>query len=227
MALATWWPGDALPQLAPLTEFSAGPTGNEQLLAQLTGLTPAEIQHRQAAGHQPYLGYLAGEPVAYGWVATRQAGIGELGLSFNIPPLHRYLWDFATLPQWRGRGIYPHLLQTILRQEMNRINFFWIIYAPENHPSGSGIYKAGFTTVGQLSIHKTGGVGLTPLGERERALTGAALLAVPLRESGLSPCWYCGGAAYPASLAAAACICHSLREPVQATRETSCPCVAA
>lgn len=220
MALATWWRGDALPHLPNLDTFTAGLTGDNCTLARLTGLTVEEIQTRRQAGHQPYLAYLGGVPVAYGWVATRRAGIGELGLEFNIPPLHRYLWDFITLPAWRGQGIYPHLLQAILRQEASHANFFWIIHAPENRPSGTGIFKAGFNPVGKLSIRRGGRPGLTPQGNGERALTGAALLGVPLCEQALSPCWHCGGAAYPAKPEAAACACHSSAPPAD------CLCVS-
>ena len=39
------------------------------------------------------------------------------GLSWPLGPQDRHLWDFVTLPAYRGRGVYPHLLQAILRAE--------------------------------------------------------------------------------------------------------------
>jgi GNAT superfamily N-acetyltransferase len=227
MALASWWGGDPLPPLSPLTGFSAGPTHDEQILAHLNGLAPAEIRRRLQAGHRPYLGYLAETPVAYGWVATRQAEIGELGLDFTIPGVHRYLWDFATLPAWRGRGIYPHLLQAILTAEHNQAAYFWIIYAPENHPSGAGIHKAGLTPVGQLSFQRNGHAGLTPLGQIERARAGATLLGVPLLEGGLSPCWRCGRvASLPSTLEMVSDTCWASLERPQGQRDLNCLCLA-
>lgn len=227
MALATWWRGDPLPSLPTLKNFSVDTTDDLRTLARLTGLEPNELQGRMRAGHRPYLGYLAGMPVAYGWVATRRAEIGELGLDVSLPPLHRYLWDFATLSAWRGRGIYPHLLQAILRRELSQATYFWIIYAPENRASGSGIRKAGFSTVGLLSIHHTGHPGLTPQSDEQRARSGATLLGVPLRVAGLSPCWHCGGAAYPAQPSAMTCTCNAGRKPILLPRQASCLCVAA
>jgi hypothetical protein len=128
-------------------------------------------------------------------VATLSASIGELALAFDLPAGDRYLWDFATLPEWRGRGIYPRLLRTIIDQEGEDGRRFWIIHAPENAASGSGIAKAGFTIVSDLSFLRDGGVGVAAV-VAERSRAGAALLGVPLFEAVLggaivSPCWRC------------------------------------
>jgi GNAT superfamily N-acetyltransferase len=226
MALATWWDGDALSHLSPLAGFSAGLAHDDQTLAHLNNLMPVEVHRRRQAGHQPYLAYLAGEPVAYGWVATRQAEIGEHGLNFTLPEGHRYLWDFATLPAWRGRGIYPHLLQEILTAEVGQADYFWIIYAPENQPSGAGIHKAGLNPIGQLSFQRDGHAGLTPLGQIERARTGANLLGVPLLERGLSPCWRCGGASLPSAQEGASCTCRAELERATEGTMLGCLCLA-
>ena len=82
--------------------------------------------------------------MAYGWVATRVASIGELKLTITLSSSDRYLWDFATLPEWQGRSLYPHLLQANLHHE-REAERFWIIYAPEKLPWGAGMRKAGFT----------------------------------------------------------------------------------
>jgi hypothetical protein len=67
-----------------------------------------------------------------------------------------YLWNFVTLPAFRGRGIYPRLLEAIIEAESVEAETFWIAYAPENHASAAGIHKAGFRTVGQLRYTETG-----------------------------------------------------------------------
>lgn len=192
MALATWWRGDALPFLAPVPDFHVEASTDEALIAHVTGLDAKQVQERLEQRHLPYLAYIAGEPVGYGWLAQQSAEIGELGLSFTLPPTERYLWDFATLPAWQGYGIYPRLLQTILTQQPMQVEKVWIIYAPENMPSGVGMHKAGLTSVGQLSFRSEGGVGLLPLGPRERAQAGADLLGVPIIGQVLAPCWACG-----------------------------------
>jgi GNAT superfamily N-acetyltransferase len=93
---------------------------------------------------------VSGEPAAYGWSATGPAEIGGLALSFTVPPAERYLWDFVTLPAYRGRGLYPLLLQEILQRQMVEAEWFWIGHEPDNRASRSGILKAGFRLVGQV-----------------------------------------------------------------------------
>jgi GNAT superfamily N-acetyltransferase len=227
MSLATWWRGDTLPKLSPLADFAVTTTDNRAIIHQVTNLAPSEIERRLAGGHRPYLGLIGGKPVAYGWLATRQADIGELKLTFRLPAQHRYLWDFATLPAWRGRGIYPHLLQAILGHATSQAGYFWIIHAPENGPSRSGIRKAGFTSVGQLSLDRTGQVALDGVGEWERVRAAVALFHVPLAHAALSPCWHCGGADYPALPGKAGCACYSSAWLPLELGTGGCSCAAA
>ncbi len=189
MALATWWASDPLIDLTPITGFQVHMATDNEQLAAINHLTVAEVEQRLRAGHLSYVGYMDETAVTYGWVATREASIGELNLAFAIPADSRYLWDFATLPEWQGKGLYPRLLQAIVQIE--RAERFWIIHAPENRPSGAGMQKAGFQAVGQLSFQHDNRLGLIPFDQRERARIGAALLGVPLIEDGLSPCWRC------------------------------------
>jgi len=189
MTLATWWDSDPLMDLPAVSGFYVGLAADDAQLATINCIPVAEVEQRRRAGHLPYMGYLDGTAVTYGWVATREASIGELNLVFPIAADSRYLWDFATLPDWQGRGLYPRLLQAIVQAE--RAERFWIIHAPENLPSGAGMQKAGFQPVGQLSFQHDKSLGLIPFDLPERAHIGAALLGVPLIEDGLSPCWRC------------------------------------
>ena len=189
MALATWWASDPWMDLTPLSNFHVQLAADNAQLAAINHITVAEVEQRRRAGHLPYVGSMDGTAVTYGWVATREASIGELNLVFPIAAESRYLWDFATLSEWQGRGLYPRLLQAIVQAE--RAERFWIIHAPENLPSGAGMQKAGFQPVGQLSFQRDNRLGLIPFGLPERARIGAALLGVPLIEDGLSPCWRC------------------------------------
>ena len=151
MPFATWWRGDPLPNLRPLPGFNARRATELPLLERLTRLSAPEIQRRFQGGHDVYLAFLDEAPAGYGWLARRQGDIDELALSFRMPPGNAYLWDFVTLPDWRGRGVYPHLLQAIVRQEP-AVERFWIGYAAGNEASGRGIRKAGFEEVGDLVV---------------------------------------------------------------------------
>jgi hypothetical protein len=196
MALATWWRGDSVPKLASLAGFHVEAPREEHLIAHINQLAPNEVHQRLHTGHQPYVAFVEQTPAGYGWMATQEASIGELSLEFGLPKTDRYLWDFATLSEWQGYGIYPRLLQHILMQQSSLVERVWIIHAPENSPSGAGMSKAGLLPVGQLSFRSDGGVGLAPFEALERAQAGAALLGIPLIESVLAPCWSCGGATH-------------------------------
>ncbi|WP_151759454.1 GNAT family N-acetyltransferase [Dictyobacter vulcani] len=159
MALATWWQGDPLPELAPLPDFSVGVARDRAALANLAHLTEEEVTRRVRTGSQAYIAYLGRDAVAYGWEATHFGEIVEIGLRFMVPDRQRYLWDFATLPNWRGRGIYPRLLQAIMRQHITNIERFWILYKPDNIISEKGIHKAGFQSILDFSIEAHGFLG--------------------------------------------------------------------
>ncbi|HMN30528.1 MAG TPA: hypothetical protein PKE45_20425 [Caldilineaceae bacterium] len=189
MALATWWTSDALMELSPLSDFQVRLATDDAQLATINHISVAEVAQRRRAGHLPYVGYMDGAAVTYGWFATGEPSTGELNLVFSIAADSRYLWDFATLPNWQGRGLYPRLLQAIVQAE--QAERFWILHAPENLPSGAGMQKAGFQAVGQLSFQHDNSLGLIPFGNSERARIGADLLGVALIEDGLGPCWRC------------------------------------
>jgi len=194
MSFATFWIEDTLTPIASLPGFKAGPAFDWHELAEINHISHAEVIDRRNNGNRPYVARMNGQPVAYGWLATSKISIGELDINVELPSGDRYLWDFATLPDWQGHGLYPRLLQSILEQELQNAKRFWIIHAPENLPSGAGMSKAGFEFVGQLSFTMDGKVGLAPYADSpERARVGADLLQVPLIESVLAPCWNCGG----------------------------------
>jgi GNAT superfamily N-acetyltransferase len=222
MSLATFWIEDTITSLPSLPGFTAGRVVNWHELAKINHLSDAEVIDRLKDGHRSYVARIYGQPVAYGWLATSKVSIGELNINVELPSDDRYLWDFATLPDWQGRGLYPRLLQSILEQEIQNAKRFWIIHAPENLPSGAGMSKAGFEFVGQLSFTLDGKVGLAPYSDAtERARIGADLLQVPIIESILAPCWNCGGtvAKHPDLADIDSCW------PPKRSNESSCCCV--
>jgi GNAT superfamily N-acetyltransferase len=160
----TWWRGDPLPALAPLPGFRVVATNQYSLIAELAQLAVDETQRRVHGDHQPYIAYLDGQPVAYGWSAAREGAIQELELEFAIPAHNRYLWDFATLPAWRGRGVYPRLLQAVLQLEAAMVDRFWIGHTADNMASRRGIIKAGFQQVEALVASPTGHLHIMAMG---------------------------------------------------------------
>lgn len=181
---------DPVPSLESMPGLLVRREEDVQLMASLLGRTPDEMTRRFAAGHRAYVAWRDGEPSAWGWAATRTAEIGELGSAFSIPRGERYLWNFVTLAAHRGLGIYPRLLDAIVRAESGDAERFWIAYAPENHASGAGIRKAGFVALAELSFDAAGRAalqGLTPGGGR----VASRVLGLSETQDGLAPCWRC------------------------------------
>lgn len=194
MAIATWWRGDGEPALPNVPGFTTTRSDDVTLIAELNALDHDEVRRRFAEGHHVYVGTLDRTPATYGWVATADVSLGELGLSFSLESRDRYLWDFGTLPSFRGLGLYPRLLDELRRHEAAHAERLWIIYAPENQPSGVGIGRAGFQTVADLAFTSDGGVALRPVGSSERGPAAAALLGLPVTGSPLTSCWRCESA---------------------------------
>lgn len=167
------------------------------VMAALQQRTAAEIQARFDAGHRAYVAFVDDVPAAWGWVATRAATIGELKVAFTFSGDERYLWNFVTLAAFRGRGIYPRLIDAIVAAEGVDAERFWIAYAPENHASGTGIRKAGFTLVAELSFDTKG----APVVKEIRAGGGKAaarLLGLPDTAQTVAKCWKCARGPAPA-----------------------------
>lgn len=175
-----WWRGDPLPALPRLDGLVVEWVEDARLIAAIARLSEDEAHRRLAAGNRAYVARMHGLAVASGWSATRAVEIGELSLAFALPPGDHYLWAFATTPDWRGRGVYPRLLQAILRAEMDEAVRFWIGHEPGNIASARGIVKAGFTRAGDLFILADGSLALASAGPLERARDGADVLGVPL-----------------------------------------------
>ena len=190
MPLATRHHHDPRPDLAPLPGLVVRREHDAARMAALQQKPEAEMVRRLEAGHRAYVATLDGVPAAWGWVATREAVIGELATSFAIPAGERYLWNFVTLPSHRGLGIYPRLVDAIVRAESREAARFWIVAAPENHASGSGIRKAGFAPVAELSFDGAGRPALRPLVPGGGTLA-ARLLGIAEAQQPLAPCWRC------------------------------------
>jgi len=180
MALGTWLRGDTLPELPVLQSFSAHIATDTALIAKMNDISVQEVDARIQNGNHAYVAFIEETPVAYGWVATQNAGVREIQLSFTLPPRNSYLWDFQTLPEWRGRSVYPHFLQAILRQETSRVERFWILYKSGEIAAEKSIRKAGFLFLGYLVFTEDRVSGITLFNDSNRAHIGATVLNLPV-----------------------------------------------
>ena len=166
----TWWRGDDLPALPPLRDLHCRRVDDVQLLAGLCNVGPQAIETRLAMENNAYVAFLQDQAVAYGWTAAKTIGVADAGIEWPLTPPDRGLWDFATLEPWRGRGIYPRLLQAILRSEEAEAERFWIGHRADNPASKYGIMKAGFELCDIVVLTPDFQPRSVPRGNRERAL---------------------------------------------------------
>lgn len=177
--LWSWCRGDALPGCESVSGLTVSESKHVELLSQLMNIPEAALSEQLELGHRAYLARMPTLPVAVGWSATGEVALFGGRVTLHVPPNNLYLYGFVTHPDWRGRGIYPYLLQTILRTEEQE--YFWIMHLLENTASQRGIHKAGFRVAGRLAFFPTGGLGLMPpLGDSSRAQVAEQLLGLPL-----------------------------------------------
>ncbi|MDQ3548407.1 MAG: GNAT family N-acetyltransferase [Chloroflexota bacterium] len=143
-----WWRGDAIPSLQQPAGLMIERLDGGQPIPAIDTLDPAEAGALRREGYRLYVARLGAEVVGYGWAATKTATIGELGVEMRLAPNDRYLWGFVTLSRWRGRGIYPALIQAMLAGEADA-DRCWIGHDVGNDASARGILKAGFAPVGE------------------------------------------------------------------------------
>lgn len=90
--------------------------------------------------------------VSYCWLAFKQAEVGEINRIIKLRDNELYLYDAFTLPDYRGRGLFPALLTAILGFARSQGYSRALIFSnSKNRPSLRGIEKAGFSLF--QSIH--------------------------------------------------------------------------
>ena len=180
--LWSWWKGDPLPPLAAFPGFSLEETTDPATIKKYMYISPEDSRQRMAIGHHAYLARVDNQPVAYGWSATDQAAFGSPSITFHLPPANRYLYHFVTLLPWRGKGLYPRLLQAIIRHE--QATRFWIIHRQVNKASQRGIAKAGFQLIATIQPAAEHGLTLTAAHDTIRAQAAADMFGIPLKTPG-------------------------------------------
>lgn len=124
----------------------------QQLMEQAGNYPPNDALQRLAKARRGYIGQIPGIDIwaAYGWVALETEPMGNSGYAFQPPPGDAWLYDFATLPDYRGRGYYGILLHYILKDLASLgVGRAWIATAPGNSVSARSIARAGFTLVAE------------------------------------------------------------------------------
>lgn len=172
----------------------AGPSGERfaevsaeetALLAAAMEVPPAEVAARFGRGCRALATWQGEELAAYCWLSTGRERIGELARDLVLPDGESYVWDCATLPRFRGRGLYTRLLRTIVGVlATERRRRVWIGASSTNQASNRAFTTAGFQPVVAVVALRLAGRGLIV---RWRPAPGASPALVAAARRVLSP----------------------------------------
>lgn len=150
LSLAETLPAVPAPRI-PATFLLAGPEVAEELAAAMDFADSEPVLQRFQRGCHCYIARSAGQLIAYGWITFDEELIGGLDLRVRLLPGEAYIWDCATLPAYRGQGLYPALLGHMQCQLQNAgFQRLWIGMDADNLPSQAGVARAGFQRIVDL-----------------------------------------------------------------------------
>lgn len=122
-------------------------------LALAMGIAEREIVRRFDSGSRCFVSQAANDGIlAYGWISQGAEEIGELERTLHMPPREAYIWDCATLPFFRRRGLYSGLLRYIVATlHAEGFRRLWIGTSLSNIASLRGFASAGFQPVVRIT----------------------------------------------------------------------------
>ncbi len=143
-----------------LAHFKEVSRESAEQLAAAMGLADARpVLTRLATGRRCFGAWIGGGIAAYGWVSHTAECIGEQEREIRMPPRVAYIWDCATLPEYRGQRLYSallsHMVAALGEEGVRRV---WIGTALGNKPSLRGFVNAGFRPVLTLVYARLSGV---------------------------------------------------------------------
>jgi CelD/BcsL family acetyltransferase involved in cellulose biosynthesis/GNAT superfamily N-acetyltransferase len=105
-----------------------------------------DLLRRELQGAECYGGFIDGELIHTSWVGNQQNFlISEIGETLDLKEGECCIFDCNTLPEYRGRGVYPQTLMYIAqRKKISGFNFLYIYTFSSNLSSIRGIEKTGF-----------------------------------------------------------------------------------
>lgn len=155
MPLPSFSPADLVCRQLATTEADL----MQQVMDKAGNYPPQSAAQRLSNNREGFIGAVQTDtnpalmPVTYGWLAFNSEPLGDSGWAFATPPGDMWMYDFATVPDFRGHGYYPMLLRFILHKLAERgVGRAWIGTAPGNDKSARSIGRAGFQKIGDTKI---------------------------------------------------------------------------
>ena len=153
-------------------ETIVGDSPNRKLIEEVQGDRLTKV--RFGRDEMCFVAIHDGHVVSYIWGSRGKVGVEEIMMAVDIAPTEIYLYDAFTLEPWRGRNLYPAVLQRALEfggiLDLKRSTIF---VEAKNTPSIRGVTKAGFNLFQKLLLTTVLGFGtprlLPPLEGHETA----------------------------------------------------------
>ena len=109
-------------------------------------------------GHNSLIGFHENVVAFIAWIARATLNVDEIGIEWKLPADDSCLYDVVTMPEFRGRGIYPAALCWFAEQQQKLFpaGRVWIYCETSNIASKNGIEKAGFLLSHHAKAYRIG-----------------------------------------------------------------------
>jgi GNAT superfamily N-acetyltransferase len=115
------------------------------VVGRMDPISPEAIAKRFRIGRQCFFAQVNGAIVAYGWLTRGSEYVGEFERELWVEADEAYVWDCATLPDYRRRRLFSKLLAYITdRARREGIQRLWIIGLTAAPGINRGVAAAGF-----------------------------------------------------------------------------------
>jgi ribosomal protein S18 acetylase RimI-like enzyme len=153
------------------------------LLAAAMDVPEAAVASRLARGCRALVLWQGDEVASYCWVSTGREHVGELARDLVLADGDAYVWDCATVPRFRGRGLYTALLRSVLAAlAAEGRRRAWIGASTTNEASNRTFAAVGFRPAAAVVALRLAGHGLLvrlrPAPGADRTLVAAARRAL-------------------------------------------------
>jgi len=109
-------------------------------------------EERFKIGHICIVSDMHGDIVHLKWIAFNEAYAGELERKLRIDPDSAYIYDTYTVPEYRGLGIAPKVMEKAFSYLYERgIRKVYVCIRHNNFPSLRAAQKEGFRKIGSIT----------------------------------------------------------------------------
>jgi ribosomal protein S18 acetylase RimI-like enzyme len=154
-------PADGRADQRPGVRFAAVGGAETAALAAAMELDESEILARLARGCRVIAAWQGDDVASYCWISVNREHVGEHARDLTLPAGDSYVWDCATVPRYRGQGLYRSLLrqiaETLADEGQRRV---WIGAASTNEASNRTFATVGFRPAASLVSVRLAGRGV-------------------------------------------------------------------